>query len=130
MQPYHDRDWGVDGGVAESYSREMDPKKGGPMGVRFERTALVAPGKREDAMQFAGAIAGYVGETFGTELTWGIEVGGAFGRIHWYADYANMAELEIDFGRTMSDEGYLKLVDDAEDVFLPGRTEDKIVYTM
>lgn len=100
------------------------------MGVRFERAALVAPGKRDDAMQFAGAIASYVSETFGSELTWGVEVGGAFGRIHWYVDYQNMAELEADLGRTMSDEGYMKLVDDAEDIFLPGQTKDTIVYTM
>ena len=100
------------------------------MGVRFERAASIAPGKREEALQFAGAIAGYMGETFGTELTWGIEIGGAFGRIHWYADYASMADLETDLGRTMSDEGYTKLVDDAEDIFLAGRTEDMIVYTM
>lgn len=100
------------------------------MGVRFERAALVTPGKREDAMQFAGAIASYMGETFGTELTWGIEVGGAFGRIYWYADHENMAELETDLARTMSDEGYTKLVDDASDIFIPGHTEDTIVHTM
>ncbi len=100
------------------------------MGVRLERAAIIAPGKREEALQFAGEVTSYIGDTFGTEVTWGLEIGGAFGRIHWYADYENLAEMEQDLVNTMSDEGYLKLTDDAEGIFLGGRTEDTLVYTM
>lgn len=100
------------------------------MGVRFQRTSIVAPGKGDEAREFAAAISAYVTETFGTELIWGVEIGKTFGKIYWYVDYPNMTELETAFQLTMTDEGYRKLVDDASDLFLAGQTEDTIVYTM
>lgn len=104
--------------------------KGDIMGVRFQRTAVIASGKRDEAMQFAAEVSSYIGENFDTEVIWGIEVGGRFGKLYWFADYQNMGELEEALGKTMADEGYLKLVDDAADLFLAGETRDTFVYTM
>ena len=100
------------------------------MGVRFQRTAVTAPGKGDEARDFASAICDYVTDTFGTELIWGVEIGKTFGKIYWYVDYADMTELETAFQQTMTDEGYRKLVDDATGLFLAGQSEDTIVYTM
>lgn len=100
------------------------------MGVRLTRTAVVDRGKEDEAMQFAAAVTNYISENWGISIIWGVEVGGTFGKVHWSADYADMAELELTFGKTMTDEGYRKLLSEANDLFIAGRTEDTIIYTM
>ena len=100
------------------------------MGVRLTRTAVVDRGKAGEAMQFAAAVTDYISENWGISIIWGVEVGGTFGKIHWASDYANMAQLEETFGKTMTDEGYRSLLADANDFFITGKTEDTIIYTM
>lgn len=100
------------------------------MGVRLTRTAVVDRGKEDEAMQFAAAVTDYISENWGISIIWGVEVGGTFGKIHWAADYADMAQLEETFGKTMTDEGYRKLLSDSNDLFIPGETADTIIYTM
>lgn len=49
------------------------------MGVRFKRSALIAPENRAEAMQSAGEVAGHVGETFRLDITFGTEFSGVLG---------------------------------------------------
>lgn len=100
------------------------------MGVRLDRTAVVDRGKANEAMKFAAAVSSYIEDNWGIPMTWGMEVGGTFGTVHWFADYTDMAQLEETLGRTMTDEGYQKLLEDAADLFVVGETSDTIVYTM
>ena len=81
-------------------------------------------------MQFAATVTSYIEENWGISIIWGVEVGGTFGKVHWAADYRDMAHLEETFGRTMTDEGYRKLLADANDLFIAGATTDTIIYTM
>ncbi len=99
------------------------------MGVRFTRTAVIAAGKRDEALAFAGEVKSYVEEHFGRTVTWGLQLGGTLGKIHWYSDYENLAEFEKLLGQTMTDEGYTKLVAPAGDLFAAA-PEDTLVYTM
>jgi len=99
------------------------------MGVRFTRTAVIGAGKRDEALAFAAEVKSYVEENFGTTITWGLQLGGTLGKIHWYSDYENLAEFEKLLGQTMTDEGYLKLVAPAGDLFVAA-PEDTLVYTM
>ena len=99
------------------------------MAVRFNRTAIIERGKRDEALQFAATISEYWQENFGLAVTWGVQIGGTLGTVHWYSDHENMAQLEEAFGFAMSDEGYLKLIADAQDLFA-APPEDTIVYTM
>ena len=99
------------------------------MGVRFTRTAVIAAGKRDEALAFAAEVKGYIEENFGTDVTWGLQLGGTLGKIHWYSDYEDLAEFEKVLGQTMTDEGYLKLVQPAGDLFAAA-PEDTLVYTM
>ncbi|WP_344942745.1 hypothetical protein [Terrabacter ginsenosidimutans] len=62
--------------------------------------------------------------------TWGVEVGGPVGTMHWYTDFADMAELEAGLGKSMTDAGYIELIARAADLFIEGRTEDSIIYIM
>ncbi len=99
------------------------------MGVRFQRTVASKRDKRGEAAEFAAAISEYIEKTWGIPVTWGLEVGGMVGRVHWYVDYENMSQLESILAKTMVDEDYNKLVDSANDLF-EGPTEDTLVYTM
>lgn len=100
------------------------------MGVRLTRTAVVDRGKVDEAMMFAAAVTNYITANWGISMIWGVEVGGTFGKVHWADDYANMAQLEEILRKTMTDEGYRSLLADATDLFIAGRTEDTIIYTM
>lgn len=100
------------------------------MGVRMNRTAIIDRGKADEAVAFAGEIAKYVQENWGVSVGWGMEVGGTFGKVHWFVDYENMAQYEESLGRTMTDEGYRKLLESAADLFVVGQSEDTLVYMM
>ena len=87
------------------------------MGVRFTRVAVVERGKQVEALEFAATISEYVEEQFDTTVTWGLQIGGTVGAIHWYSDYGSLGELEEILGRTMTDAGYMKLIAEAQDLF-------------
>ena len=99
------------------------------MGVRFTRSGLVSRGKAKEATAFAAQISEYIKENLGVPVTWGMEIGGTLGTMHWHVDYTDMAQLEKALGWTMTDEGYQKLIDDAIDLF-DGAPTDTIIYTM
>ena len=98
------------------------------MGVRLNRSILVARGKNDEASKFASDVSSYLEELTGIKLIWGSEIGGTVGRIHWYADYENLAALEAAFNQAASDEGYNKLLVTGNDLF-EGHPEDVWVYT-
>ena len=100
------------------------------MSIRFHRTALAEGDKVDEAGAFAAEVTKYVTENWGLTMIWGWQVGGTYITVHWFVDYANMTEMEAALGRTMTDEGYRKLLGKAQDYFVTGTVEDTIVYTM
>jgi len=100
------------------------------MAIRFQRTALVAGVKGQEAMTFAADVSKYVTETLGLPTTWGLQVGGTFATLHWFSEYADMAELEAALLKITTDSGYLDVLAKAKDLFVEGRTEDSIIYMM
>jgi hypothetical protein len=100
------------------------------MAIRFHRTALVAGPKGQEAVAFAAEISEYVTETLGMPTTWGMQVGGPFATLHWFTDYANMAELEAALLKVTADAGYNDVLAKAKDLFVEGRSEDTIIYMM
>lgn len=99
------------------------------MGVRLNRSILIARGKAAEAQEFAAEVSDYLEKATGIPVIWGVEVGGTVGRLHWYADYESLGALEAAFGQTESDEGYNKLLASGNDLF-DGHAEDTWVYTM
>jgi hypothetical protein len=79
---------------------------------------------------FATEISTYVSETLGMPTTWGIQVGGTFMTLHWFTDYASMADLEAALVTVLADAGYLDILAKAQDLFVEGRSEDSIIYLM
>ena len=100
------------------------------MGVRLNRTAVIDRGKGNEAMAFAAEVTAYIQDNWGIDIIWGVEIGGTWGKVHWFSDYDNMGHLEEVFGRTMTDEGYRSLLEKSADVFIPDATQDTLVYTM
>jgi hypothetical protein len=100
------------------------------MSVRLNRTAVVERGKANEAMQFAAEVSSYIEDNWGIPMTWGMEIGGTYGKVHWFADYVDMAQMEQNLGHTMTDEGYQQLMAKATDLFVVGKTTDTLIYTM
>ena len=100
------------------------------MAIRFIRASLVAGVKGQEAGAFAAEISKYVTESLAIPTAWGMQVGGTYGRVLWFSDYANMAELEAGLIKTLTDPGYLGILAKAEGLFVEGATEDSIIYMM
>jgi hypothetical protein len=113
------------GGIALLHQSEGDV-----MAVRFQRTAIVTGAKSQEAAAFAAEISKYVTETMGIPTTWGIQVGGTLATLHWFSDFADMADLEAGLVKTMTDAGYVDTLAKAEELFVEASTEDVIIYMM
>jgi len=100
------------------------------MAIRFQRTAVVAGVKQQEAAAFAAEVSKYLTETLDMPTAWGMQVGGTFATMHWFGDYANMTDLEAALVKTLTDPGYIEIVAKAKDLFVEGRTEDAIIYLM
>ena len=70
------------------------------MSIRFHRTALVEPAKADEAVAFAAAVSAYATANFGQVTSWGLQMGGTCGTLHWFTDFADMTEFEVTSGRS------------------------------
>jgi hypothetical protein len=99
------------------------------MAIRFHRTSLVAGVKGQEAGAFAAEVCKYVTDK-GMPTTWGVQAGGAFGKMHWFTDYPDMAAFEAGMVMSLTDPGYLAILAKAEGLFIEGSTQDTIIYMM
>lgn len=97
------------------------------MGVRLNRSILIARGKNDEATEFAAEVCAAFEKATGVPLVWGLEIGGTVGVVHWFAEYENLAALEASFLVASADESYQKLLDTAVD-FFDGPPQDTWVY--
>lgn len=98
------------------------------MSIRFHRTALVEPAKADEAVAFAAAVSAYATANFGQVTSWGLQVGGTYGTLHWFTDFADMTEFEVTSGRTLTDEGYRALMAKSADLFVTGSVQDTLIH--
>lgn len=99
------------------------------MGVRFQRTGVAAPGKSAEAMAFAAEIAEYFTATFGVTVTWGVQIGGTYLTVYWFADYDGLAQFEAVNGQQMTNQEYMAKVVRGEQLFVAGLGGDTLVWT-
>lgn len=100
------------------------------MAIRFHRTALVARGKGQEAAAFAAEICKYSTESLGFPTTWGMQVGGTYGTMHWFSDFADMAGFDAAVVKTLTDPGYLAIMAKSEELFVEASVEDTVIYMM
>lgn len=96
-------------------------------GVRFQRTGLIASGKAAEAAQFAVKVTKYINDNYSeTRVTVYMEAFGDLGRVHWFADYKDLATLQVVTEKLQVDQGYNALVATATGLFVEGSMHDKL----
>ncbi len=87
-------------------------------GIKMHRSAVILEGQLERALKFTKEIAEYVDKNYpGHNVQVYREVVDEGGKIHWFADFKNMEELE-EFGQKIStDAEYNEIIATAEGIF-------------
>ncbi len=90
--------------------------------IRWTRTAQIAQGKRQEAIQWAKDTREYTKTKFegGADVKIFLETLGDYGIICWMADFENLATLEVAGQVLDEDSGYQERLNVASDLFLPG----------
>ena len=90
--------------------------------IRWTRTAQIAQGKRQEAIQWAKDTREYTKTKFegGADVKIYLETLGDYGIICWMADFENLATLEVAGQVLDEDSGYQERLNVAGDLFLPG----------
>jgi hypothetical protein len=94
--------------------------------ITFVRTSSIAPGKVGVAIAFAHEIAKLVEKITGSKVGVSIPVGGNPFRIAWVVAQPDLASVEADLSKLLSNAEYMKLVESAASYFLPGSAHDEM----
>ena len=101
-------------------------RKGAKM-IRWVRTAKIARGKHQEAIQWAKDTREYTKTKFegGADVKIFLETLGDLGTICWMVDFENLAAVELASQVLGNDSGYQERLQAAIDLFLTG-TFDKV----
>lgn len=90
--------------------------------IRWIRTARIAPGKLQEALQWAKELREYTKTKFqgGADVKIFLERYGDLGVICWMADFENLATLELAGHAIEGDTGYQERLIAAAEWLLPG----------
>jgi hypothetical protein len=94
--------------------------------ITFVRTATIAPGKVVEALTFAHQIAKLVEKITGLKVGVSMPVGGNPFRIAWVAAQPDLAAVEANNNKLLSDPEYMKLTEGSASLFLPGSAHDEM----
>ncbi len=95
--------------------------------IRWVRRAQIAPGKHQEAIQWAKDTREYTKTKFegGADVKIFLETLGDYGVICWMVDFENLAAVELAGQVLNEDSGYQERLQAASELFLPG-TFDKV----
>ena len=94
--------------------------------ITFVRTAAIAPGKVAEAIGFAHQIAKLVEKITGLKVGVSMPVAGNPFRIAWVAAEPDLASVEANTNKLLSDPEYMKLAESGASYFLPGSAHDEM----
>ena len=99
--------------------------------IRWQRTVLIAPDQTARAMEFAIAVTEHVNQTI-PEISVEVymETLGDGGKVHWFADYESLAQLEARTLALAADEQFNQMLADIDGAFVPGQTHDTVYRNM
>jgi hypothetical protein len=98
--------------------------------IAFNRVASVAPGKTAAAIAFGKEISAYMKDAYKVDLEMLVPVGGNPQRLAWSARYADLAALDAVNGKILMDKKYWEILNQNNDLFLPGSIHDSIWRTV
>jgi hypothetical protein len=98
--------------------------------ITMLRTANIATGKTVNAIGWAKAMAAYIKDKLGLEVSVAMPVGGNPNRIGWSAQYADLAAMEATFAKLMADPKYLEMITKGAENFIAGSVHDAIWRTL
>ena len=98
---------------------------------RWQRTVLTKSGGTERAAQFAVAVTQFVNQKY-PEINVEVymEILGVSGKIHWFADFESMEQLQRITDGLATDAEYNQMVLDVAGVFVDGHTHDTVYRNM
>ena len=90
--------------------------------IRWVRRAQIAPGKGQEAIQWAKDTREYTKTKFegGADVKIFLETLGDYGVICWMVDFENLAAVELAGQVLDEDSGYQERLQAASELFLPG----------
>jgi hypothetical protein len=94
--------------------------------ITFVRTATIAPGKVGEALAFAHQIANLVEKITGLKVGVSMPVGGNPFRVAWVAAQPDLAAVEANNSKLLSNPEYMKLTEGSASLFLPGSAHDEM----
>jgi hypothetical protein len=94
--------------------------------ITFVRTASIAPGKVVEAITFAHEIAKLVEKITDLKIGVSMPVGGNPFRIAWVASEPDLASVEANMSKLLSNAEYMKLAESSASYFLPGSAHDEM----
>jgi hypothetical protein len=107
-------------GLSEPILGDMDAGPP-PVGTIVSVTsAQIANGKYAEAFAWGVEVAQHVHQVSGVEVAFLRDVFGPFGSVRWISGYPDGAAADAAAAAVNGDEGYMKLLGDSADLFLPG----------
>jgi hypothetical protein len=105
-----------------SASLEASPKK-----YYSLTSAVSAPGKISEAVQFGVAVQQHVSKLTGLQTAFGTSPFGPFGQVGWIAAADSMAQLDSYEAAVSTDSTFQKMVADAGDLFVPASGQNRLI---
>lgn len=96
--------------------------EGGPPKYYQTWTAQIARFQFDEALAWGIAVSDYVNKLTGTGVLFMVDAYGSFGSVAWVAGTETAAALDATNDAMMGDAGWRKMVADAADLFIDGRT--------
>lgn len=90
------------------------------MAIRFTRTRNIRAGKGGEAIALGVRIRDYLVENHGIEASFGVQIGGEMGTVHWWMDADDWNQWSEIGTAIWADERYVALEAEADDLFLQG----------
>ncbi|MGD0662864.1 MAG: DUF6039 family protein [Syntrophorhabdales bacterium] len=85
--------------------------------VRWTRSGRIAPGKDQQAIQWAKEITEYINKKYSGHLSVYMDCFGELGTVRWFEDFENLAAVEKRMQQVMADQEYWQRVSQAPTLF-------------
>jgi hypothetical protein len=98
--------------------------------IHFSRSVSIAPGKLGGAMAWANKITQFIKSKHGITVQVMTPVGGNPMRVGWAATYESLAAFESATTKMVADPGYIALLGETGDLFVPNSGHDELWRTV